>query len=223
MVFSDGNGVAYIDRAGVIEVAGLAHCRRKFYDAGHSATATATQALAHIRRLYAVEDQAKTLAAKESAGGDPQARGRKLVAERLCLRQKEAVPRLNEFEKFLASRQLKNGGTLLPKSPMGQAITYAGNQWQALCVYTTDGERNLDHNIAERALRRIAVGRNNWTFLGSDTGGTTAAVLFALVATCERHRVNPFEYLREVLTRIAAQPMNRLAELLPNRWQPAPR
>ena len=93
----------------------------------------------------------------------------------------------------------------------------------ALCVYTTDGELNIDNNISEHALRRIAVGRYNWTFLGSDTGGHTAAVLFALVATCERHRVNPFEYLRDVLTRIAAHPMNHLADPLPNRWQPATR
>jgi len=88
---------------------------------------------------------------------------------------------------------------------------------------TTDGELNIDNNIAERALRRIAIGRNNWTFLGSDTGGHTAATLFALVATCERHHVNPFDYLRDVLTRIAAHPMNQLADLLPDRWQPAPR
>ena len=198
----------------------MAHCRRKFYDARNSDTAVATQALAHIRRLYDVEDQAKKLVAKES---NPKTRWQTLIAQRLQLRRQLAVPRLNEFEKYLASRQIKNGGHVIPKSPIGQAITYAINQWKALCVYTTDGELSIDNNISERALRRIAVGRNNWTFLGSDTGGHTAAVLFALVATCERHRVNPFEYLRDVLTRIAAHPMNRLADLLPDRWQPATR
>jgi len=205
---------------GVTEVACMAHCRRKFYDARNSDMATATQALAHIRLLYDVEDEAKKLAEEES---DPQTRWRKLVVERLRLRQELAVPRLNEFEKWLTSRQIKNGGHVMPKSPIGQAITYAVNQWNALCVYTTDGELNIDNNIAERALRRIAVGRGNWTFLGSDTGGHTAAVLFALVATCEGHRVNPFDYLRDVLTRIAAHPMNQLADLLPDRWQPASR
>jgi transposase len=70
-------------------------------------------------------------------------------------------------------------------------------------------------------LRRIATGRNNWTFLGSDNGGHTAAVLLSLVATCERHHVNPFVYLRDVLARIAAHPANSVAELLPHRWQPA--
>ncbi|MCY2926655.1 MAG: transposase, partial [Planctomycetota bacterium] len=98
-------------------------------------------------------------------------------------------------------------------------ITYALNQWSALCVYTTDGDLAIDNNVSERALRRIAIGRGNWTFLGSDAGGDTAAIFFSLIATCERHDINPFDYLRDLLTRIAAHPHNRLAELLPGRWK----
>ena len=93
------------------------------------------------------------------------------------------------------------------------------NQWAALCVYCTDGELDIDNNISERALRRIAVGRNNWMFCGSDHGGNTAAILFSFIATCERHQVNPFDYLRDVLGRIAATPISRLAELLPQNWK----
>jgi transposase len=208
----------------VTEVACLAHCRRKFHDARNADMTTATQALAHVKLLYDVEDMAKAKAAKERGGeSDPQTRRQTLVAERLRLRQEFAVPRLTQFKAWLESRLIANGGPVLPKSPMAQAITYALNQWDALCVYTTDGELNIDNNIAERALRRIAVGRGNWLFMGSDNGGRTAAILFSLIATCERHKVNPFEYLRDVLTRIAAHPMNRLAELLPHRWQLAPR
>jgi hypothetical protein len=103
---------------------------------------------------------------------------------------------------------------------MGQAITYAMNQWDALKVYTTDGDLEIDNNASERALRRIAVGRGNWCFLGSDNGGATAAILFSFIATCERHKINPFEYLRDLLTRIASHPHHRLAELLPDRWKP---
>ena len=62
--------------------------------------------------------------------------------------------------------------------------------------------------------------RKNWLFAGSDTGGATAAVLFSLIATCQRHAVEPLAYLRDVLTRIAAHPISRLDELLPNHWQP---
>jgi transposase len=203
----------------VIEVACLAHARRKCYDAQSSDAATSTQALAYIRLLYDVEDQAKALAATES---DPQARRQKLVTERLRLRQELSVPRLAQFKAYLESQQAAHGGPVLPKSPMGAAITYLLNQWDALCVYTTDGDLEIDKNFAERTLRRIAIGRANWTFLGSDTGGHTAAVLFSLIATCDRHGVNVFDYLREVLARISAHNSTRLAELLPNRWQPAP-
>ena len=82
----------------------------------------------------------------------------------------------------------------------------------------TDGELNIDNNASENALRRVAVGRKNWLFCGSDQGGHTAAVLFSMIATCDRHKVDPFAYLRDVLTRLAAHPMHRLAELLPERW-----
>jgi hypothetical protein len=145
---------------------------------------------------------------------------RTLPAIRLELRQKLAVPRLEQFKAWLEAQQAANGGSILPKSPMGQAITYALNQWDALKVYTTDGDLNIDNNVSENALRRIAVGRKNWLFCGSDNGGATAAILFSLVATCQHHHVDPFAYLRDVLTRIAAHPHHRLAELLPDRWKP---
>ena len=140
---------------------------------------------------------------------------------RATLRQELALPRLNQFKAWLQSEQLINGGDVLPKSPMGEAITYALNQWDALCVYVADGDLAIDNNAGENALRRIALGRKNWLFCGSDAGGQTAAILFSFIATCERHKVNPFEYLRDVLARIASQPMSRLGELLPDQWKTA--
>jgi transposase len=186
----------------VVEVACWAHARRKFYDARTSDPAAATQALAHVRLLYDVEDIAKELS----------------PAERHALRQTQAAPRLAAFRTWLRTQPALVGGPILPKSPMGQAITYALNQWDALCVYITDGDLAIDNNPAENALRRIALGRKNWLFCGSDRGGRTAAVLFSLIATCDRHGVDPFVYLRDVLTRIAAHPASRLADLLPDRW-----
>ena len=204
----------YAGQAGgrVTEVACWAHARRKFYDARTSAPDVSTQALAYIRLLYAVEKQAKQSA--EEAGID-------LASERCRLRQELAVPRLAQFRTWLESQQAERGGPVLPKSPMGEAIQYARNQWDALCVYTTDGRLAIDNNASENALRRVAVGRKNWLFAGSDNGGHTAATLFTLIATCQRHEVEPLSYLRDVLTRIAATPVSQLAQLLPDHWQPA--
>jgi hypothetical protein len=217
--FGGYNGI-YRGEAGgqVTEVACWAHARRAVYEARTSDPATSTQALAYIRLLYDVEDQA----GQEFERQTPEAQAaRPLSAIRLALRQELAVPRLQQFRQWLEGRRAQSGGPVLPKSPMGQAITYILNQWDALGVYASDGELAIDNNVSERALRRVAVGRNNWTFCGSDAGGRTAAILFSFIATCERHRVNPFEYLRDVLTRIAAHPMKHLADLLPGRWQAA--
>jgi len=225
----------YAGEAGglVTEVACWAHARRKFYDAQNSDPATSTQALAYIRLLYDVETQAKKetkQAAKANEASDHEVSVREasnrrehaLLAEhRLRLREKLAVPRLAQFRAWLESQQAERGGPLLPKSPMGRAAQYALNQWDALCVYTTDGRLAIDNNASENALRRVAVGRKNWLFAGSDNGGRTAATLFSMVATCERHRVEPMAYLRDVLTRIAAMPLRQLGTLLPDCWQPA--
>jgi len=202
----------------VVEVACWVHCRRYFYEARHSDHRNSTQALAYIRLLYDVEDQARERFRTQAPGGE----ARSLSAIRLELRQKLARGRLQEFKSWLEGLQAAGGGKVLPKSPMGQAMTYALNQWDALCVYVSDGDLEIDNNASERTLRRIAVGRGNWCFLGSDNGGATAAILFGFIATCERHGINPFDYLRDALTRIASHPHNRLAELLPDRWKPQP-
>jgi transposase len=202
----------------VIEVACWSHTRRKFFDARATDVARGTAALAHIRLLYDVEDQANKQFRAQKEGGE----ARSLSSIRLELRQKLALPRLAQFKAWLEAQQAVHGGPVLPKSAMGQGIQYALNQWDALCVYATDGDLSIDNNASENALRRIAVGRGNWLFCGSDNGGTTAAVLFSFIATCQRHHVNPFDYLRDVLTRIAATPISKLAELLPGRWKSQP-
>jgi hypothetical protein len=216
----------YAGQAGgrVTEVACWAHARRKFYEARSSDAAASTHALAYIRLLYDVEDEAKQQAeAREHASQAADADGVPCAPRRAelirALRQEKSVPRLAQFKAWLESQQASRGGSVLPKSPMGQAITYALNQWDALCVYATNGELAIDNNVSENALRRVAIGRNNWMFLGSDNGGNTGAVLFSLIATCQRHRVDPFAYLRDVLTRLPGTPIDRIDAFLPNRWQ----
>lgn len=188
---------------GATEVACWAHARRKFVEARDSDTRLSLDALAMIRRLYDAERRARDLT-----------RGR-----RLALRRRESAPVLRALGAWLRATR----GRVLPKSPLGAAITYALNQWDALNVYATDGDLAIDNNAAERALRGVAVGRKNWLFWGSLTGGRTAAVLTSLVATCQRHRIDPWAYLADVLTRLPSHPSDRLAELLPDAWGQAQR
>lgn len=109
----------------------------------------------------------------------------------------------------------------MPKSPERRAVGYALKNWEALTRYCGDGDLAIDNNATERAIRGVAVGRNNWVFFGSDEGGRTAAVLRSFTASCQRAGIDPFRWFRDVLARIGGHPVNRLAELLPHNWAPA--
>jgi transposase len=191
-----------------------AHARRYFFEARDADPARAAEVLARIRRLYAVEEEIKEQSAKDMLPG--------AAAEALCLRlrQEKAVPEVTSLCHWLKEQQPQ----VLPKSPMGHAITYTLGQWDALMLYTHCAGLDIDNNVAERALRAIAVGRNNWLFVGSATGGHTAAILFTFTSTCRRLNLDPFAYLRAVLTRLAAGPLadDELDQLLPDRWTPPP-
>jgi hypothetical protein len=110
----------------------------------------------------------------------------------------------------------------LPKSPLGQAIGYALNNWAALQRYLEQGYLAIDNNLSERTLRAIALGRNNWGVIGSETGGWTAAVLYTLVGTCKHLGIDPFGYLCEALPGLFAlgegPSEEQLKEWLPDRW-----
>lgn len=186
----------------VVEVACWSHARRKFYDARSSDPARSHHVLAVIRLLYDVEREAKELD----------------VEQRLALRQERSCPLLDELHPWL-QRELLPGAGVLPKSPMGQAIGYAINQWEALKVYTTDGDLAIDNNAAERAVRPVTVGRKNYLFFGSDAGGRTAAMLYSLTASAKRHGIDPFVYLRDVLATIGSTPVSELDQFLPDRWR----
>src|ERR1019366_657820 len=135
------------------------------YDAKETDQARMGAVLAAIAQLYGVEK----LARERGIRGE----------ERRILREQGARPVLEELHAYL----LRIGSELLPKSAAGQAVAYALKNWAALTRYCEDGDLEIDNNGAERSLRGIAVGRNNWTFFGSDQGGRTAAVLTSLIAT----------------------------------------
>jgi transposase len=189
----------------VIEVACWAHVRRKFYDAQTTDASYAFTALGLIRQLYQIERLA---------------RQRELSAEELrAMRQEHSRPVLACFEKWMKEM----AGIVLPKSPLAEAIGYAQRQWKALERFVEDGDLEIDNNAAERALRRVAIGRKNWLFAGSDAGGERAAALFSLVASCRLHDLDPFTYLRDLFERLPTHPTDALAELTPVAWTAARR
>ena len=108
---------------------------------------------------------------------------------------------------------------ILPKSPLGEAVTYARNQWKALERYTEHGALEIDNNGAERGIKPIVIGRKNWMHIGSEAAAKRTAVLLTLVNTCKAYHINPFEYLRDVIERVSTHPMSRIAELTPRIWK----
>jgi transposase len=156
--------------------------------------------LAYIGQLYAVEKRA-----------------RKAGLESENLRQfRQETSRLiaNQLHAYLLSIRPQ----LLPKSDAGQAVAYLLKNWPALTRYLDDGDLSIDNNRTERSLRGIAVGRRNWTFLGSDRGGKTMAILRSFVSSCELNNVDPFAWFQDVLARIPAHSIQRLDQLLPHNW-----
>ena len=184
-------------RGNVVEVGCWAHARRKFVDAAKTSAGIAHEAVARIKGLYAVEHEARDID----------------VSQRALLRQEKSVPLLEAMKSWLE----KQRDDVLPKSPMGEAITYTVNQWSALNVYTRDGNLAIDNNRAERAVKPFAIGRKNWLFFGSDRGGRTLAILASFTATCEQFGINPWTYLRDTLTHLPQITLDRADTLLPTK------
>lgn len=182
---------------GATEVACWAHARRRFVDAEATDPVLAKEALDRIRALFAIEEAAKDLD----------------DAARCELRQVRARPLLEEFTAWLDLAETQ----ALPKSPLGRAITYAHNQWPALLRYVDDGRLSISNNVAERALRGIAVGRKNWLFFQREGGGKTAATLLSLLVTAKAAGVHVGDYFRDILTRISTCTDAKL--LTPHAWK----
>ena len=107
----------------------------------------------------------------------------------------------------------------VPKSPLGEMLTYLRNQWVLLTRFTTDGRLEMDNGATERTMKAIAVGRKNWMFFGSDAGAERGAVLLSVFATCAMNDVNPLPYVEDILQKLAdGWPLEKYCELHPNEW-----
>jgi transposase len=187
-------------RDGIIEVGCWVHARRGFDEAMGSSPGEAAEMLALIRRLYQVEAAARDLSDEARA----------------TMRTEQAGPVVRQV--FARAEQMLTAA--LPKSPLGQALTYLLNQRTALQRYLADGRLRPDNNLAENVIRPLALGRKNWMFCGSERGGRAAAIYFSVFQTCLLNQVNPQAWLQDVLDRILLHPRARIAELLPHKWKP---
>lgn len=184
----------------IIEVACWAHARRKFFDAQTSHGTEVDRVLELIGRLYAVERRAK-------------ARG--VSAERrLAWRQRYSCRRLVRLREELDRLSL----SVLPRSPLGKAITYTLNNWKALRRYIEAPFLSIDNNHSERQIKQMVIGRKNWLFAGSEDGAVSAAILFSVIVSCKLAGLDPFAYLRDVLMRIHTHPADHVHELIPREW-----
>lgn len=191
-------------REGITSVGCWAHARRKFKESIFSSPIESAEALVRIRELYDIERKAAELSA----------------TERQAVRAQQSQPVLDKLRAWLDSMQ---GSSLaLPKSPLGGAIGYALNQWEELTRFMEDGELRLDNNLVEASLRDVGIGRKNWMFVGSERGGRAAAIIYSIVITARRHGLDVWQYLTDILPRLADLAPGELEHLLPNRWQPSP-
>ena len=145
------------------------------------------------------------------------------VRSKYCKRPVKAIFRFSPASSILTSsgKERRYGGFGFTgiRSPIGKACAYTLNHWAALMRYLDDGRLAIDNNLAERAIRPLVVGRNNWLFAGSRRGGAAAATLYSLIQSAKRHGIDPFAYLRDLLTRIPTHPNSRIDELFPDRWK----
>jgi transposase len=188
-----------ISNEDIVAIGCWTHARRYFKEAQDTHPKAANEVLVMIAGLYKIEKRIKNDSAEA----------------RLKVRRKESRPKLAKILLWLR----RNKAAFLPQSPINKAIAHALKIRRTLTRYTKDGRLPIDNNLAENGIRPIALGRKNWLFLGSETGGQTAAILMTFCTTCRKLKINTWEYFTDVLQRINTHPMSKIDDLLPDRWQ----
>jgi transposase len=178
----------------------FSHIRRKFFEAEAGDPAFREWVLRKIRYLFMLDRVAWARSPEE----------------RLKIRQEKEAPIIDELIEKIKGKLLD--GKILPKSKLKEAMGYFCSLIPYLKNYTKDAFARLDNNVAERAVRPLAIGRKNWLFFGSPDGGQAGAILFSLIQTCRGLGINPREYLEDIMRRIMGHNSQKLHELLPDEW-----
>ncbi|MBA3993297.1 MAG: hypothetical protein C0469_07200 [Cyanobacteria bacterium DS2.3.42] len=175
-----------------------AHVHCYFEDAWKDEPAAAALPMGVVKSLFDIERVAATLTPEE----------------RTDIRQRLAKPKIELLKAWLDEAK----HSVLPKTKLGEAITYTLNRWPALLVYLDHDFVEISNNGSERSMKPVVLSRRNWLFAGSEEGGKTAATIMSLIETCKRLNINPFKYLQDVLTRFPSAKTSQVDEFLPDRW-----
>jgi hypothetical protein len=190
------------EKPGLIPVGCWSHARRKFVEAVEERPNQAGGVVTEIRKLYLIERHARDECLKPE--------------QRLQMRRETSVPILAAFKPRL--EELLPG--CLPQSPLGKAIRYTLAEWEPLNRYLQDGRLETDNNLTENAIRPSAVGKKNWLFVGHPEAGWRSAVIYSVIVSCRRRGIDPWEYVRDVLSRLPAMKQSEVPTLLPRCWKP---
>ena len=180
-----------------------AHVRRKFHEARGQSPKLSGWFLRQIQHLYRVEARLR----EKKAGANL----------RTAARASESRMVVQRLHRALVHFRSK----VLPKSLLGIAISYALGQWPGMTVYLDDGRVEIDNNLVENAIRPTALGKKNWLFVGEAGAGHRGAILYSLIESCRRRKIDPFAYLRDVLARLPSMTTGQIAAITPANWAPS--
>jgi transposase len=185
---------------GITQLHCMAHARRMFSEAIDNDQVKAEYALQEIQKLYMIERVIK----EQNLS----------FAEIKAFRQVKSVPILAALGKWMTNEYIHAS----PKSSIGKALGYSIERWEKLSRYTEDGKLNIDNNPVENSIRPVAIGRKNYLFAGSHQAAKRSGMLYSLLGTCKMHGVEPYKWLKDILQKIATHPINKIQELLPQRY-----
>ncbi|MEW6303670.1 MAG: IS66 family transposase, partial [Verrucomicrobiota bacterium] len=199
---------AFAGRRPHVELAGCwAHARRKFHEALEQTPGRAGWVMRQLQHLYRIEARLR----EKRAG----------PTLRQAVRAHQSRPILERVKQALL--RFKASGRHLPQSLLGEAIDYTLGQWTALEVFLKDGRVEIDNNLVENAIRPTALGKKNWLFMGEAGAGQRGAIIYTLIESCRRRGMDPYAYLRELLTRLPTMTNHQIPEVTPEKWAKASR